>query len=82
MPKENFKLPSGWEWTSDWYVAPEVSVLFEKDTGHSQFMDEVFEQNMRNIPGSDWEDGNIDKKPFMWSDIVSGLIFIIRIDID
>lgn len=71
MPKEAFILPHGWEWDGDWYIAPEISTLFEKDAGHSQYMEEVFEQDTRTLPGSNWENGYNDKKPYRWSDIVT-----------
>ncbi len=70
MPKEKFKLPSGWEWQGDWYVAPEISASYDKDAGHTQFMEEVYEQNCRTLPGATWSDCYTDKKPFKWTDCV------------
>lgn len=70
MPKEKFKLPCGWEWKGDWEIAPEKSLLFEKDAGHTHYMEEVYEQNYRILPGASWSMGNEDRKPFYWADFV------------
>lgn len=73
LPKEKFKLPGGWEWKGDWEIAPELSLLFDKDAGHSQYMEEVYENNHRNLPGASWSINHLDKKPFLWSDYVIDL---------
>ena len=70
MPKDKFFLPRGWEWSSEWEVAPELSLMFEKDSGHSSFMEEVYEQHYRLLPGADWSQGNEDKAPYSWVDYV------------
>ncbi len=81
MPKDEFKLPEGWEWKNDWLIAPETSLLFEKDAGYTNYMEEVYEQNFRNLPGSSWNDGYIDKRPFKWSNYVS-LVIILKLKND
>ncbi|XP_070210966.1 myoferlin-like isoform X3 [Littorina saxatilis] len=52
--KEDFKPPAGWGWDSDWYVSPEVSMLYDRDAGHHVFMEDVYEAQSRNIPGGAW----------------------------
>ena len=69
--KEKFELQKGWEWTSKWEVAQEISLLFDKDAGHSNYMEEVYEQHSRLLPGATWSFGNEDKIPFLWADFVS-----------
>jgi hypothetical protein len=70
LPKESFQLPEGWEWKDDWSVDPELSLTFDTDSGRSLFMEEVYEQNYRYLPGSNWVDGHSDRKPFLWADYV------------
>jgi hypothetical protein len=70
LHKEKFKLPEGWNWKGDWEVAPELSSLFEKDAGHTVYMEEIFEQSFRSLPGASWNKGYEDKKPFQWVDLV------------
>ena len=71
LPKDKFLLPAGWEWKGDWETAPELSLIYEKDSGHTQFLEEVYEQNSRFLPGASWSAGGADKKPFHWADYVS-----------
>lgn len=71
MPKDKFKLPQGWEWKGDWEIAPEVSLLFDKDAGYVHFMEEVYEQWFRIIPGASWSEAHGDRKPYKWADFVS-----------
>ncbi len=70
LPKEKFQLPNGWNWKGDWDIAPDMSLLYEKDAGHTQYLEEVYEQNKRNLPGSSWDLGFKDKKPYHWTDFV------------
>ncbi|VDP59657.1 unnamed protein product, partial [Schistosoma mattheei] len=30
LPKDSIQLPTGWEWVGDWYVSPELSLLYKK----------------------------------------------------
>jgi hypothetical protein len=72
LPKDKFKLPAGWEWKGEWEIAPELSLLFDKDAGHSKYMEEIYENGYRMLPGAHWNPGNPEKKPYNWTDYVSG----------
>ncbi|KAI3388907.1 hypothetical protein SNEBB_006737 [Seison nebaliae] len=52
LKKDNFNLPYGWNWKSDWYISPESSLLYDKDSGHRTYMEEVYENEYRKIPGA------------------------------
>ncbi|XP_054546383.1 myoferlin [Talpa occidentalis] len=54
LKKEFFLPPKGWDWEGDWIVDPERSLLTEADAGHSEFTDEVYENESR-YPGGDWK---------------------------
>ncbi|XP_053548396.1 myoferlin isoform X2 [Bombina bombina] len=54
LKKESFLPPKGWEWEYDWIVDPERSLLTEADAGHSEFTDEVY-QNESRYPGGEWK---------------------------
>ncbi|KAG8523517.1 Myoferlin [Galemys pyrenaicus] len=54
LKKEFFLPPKGWEWEGDWIVDPERSLLTEADAGHSEFTDEVYENESR-YPGGEWK---------------------------
>ncbi|XP_043911571.1 myoferlin-like [Protopterus annectens] len=54
LKKESFLPPKGWEWESDWIVDPERSMLIEADAGHTEFADEVYENESR-FPGGEWK---------------------------
>ncbi|XP_015255274.1 PREDICTED: myoferlin-like [Cyprinodon variegatus] len=54
LKKEYFLPPRGWEWESDWFIDPEKALLTEADAGHTEFMDEVF-QNETRFPGGEWK---------------------------
>jgi len=49
---------------------PETSLLFDKDAGHMLFMEEVYEQTCRFLPGASWTNGFEDKKPYNWANHV------------
>ncbi|XP_052773227.1 myoferlin-like isoform X7 [Mya arenaria] len=51
--KEKFEPPPGWRWEEDWYINPELSMLYDKDAGHRTFIDDVYECQMR-LPGTNW----------------------------
>ncbi len=70
MPKDKFILPPGWEWKGEWELAPELSLLFDKDAGHTQYMEEIYENSYRSIPGASWNPCHSDKKPYYWTDYV------------
>ncbi|KAM9365202.1 myoferlin isoform 2-T2 [Pholidichthys leucotaenia] len=54
LKQERFLPPRGWEWEGDWFVDPERCLLTEADAGHTEFMDEVFENETR-FPGGEWK---------------------------
>ncbi|KAJ8406813.1 hypothetical protein AAFF_G00297290 [Aldrovandia affinis] len=54
LKQEYFMPPRGWEWESEWFVDPEKSLLTEADAGHTEFTDEVF-QNETRFPGGEWK---------------------------
>uniref|UniRef100_H3CTB7 Myoferlin n=1 Tax=Tetraodon nigroviridis TaxID=99883 RepID=H3CTB7_TETNG len=54
LKKERFLPPRGWEWEGDWFVDPARCLLTEADAGHTEFIDEVF-QNETRFPGGDWK---------------------------
>ncbi|KAM9847707.1 myoferlin [Aulostomus maculatus] len=54
LKQERFLPPRGWEWEDDWFVDPERSLLTEADAGHTEFTDEVF-QNETRFPGGEWK---------------------------
>ncbi|KAK1166436.1 myoferlin isoform X3 [Acipenser oxyrinchus oxyrinchus] len=54
LKRESFMPPKGWEWEEDWFVDPERSLLTEADAGHTEFTDEVF-QNETRYPGGEWK---------------------------
>ncbi|XP_072229894.1 myoferlin-like isoform X2 [Leuresthes tenuis] len=53
LKQEYFVPPRGWQWESDWFIDPEKALLTEADAGHTEFMDEVF-QNETRFPGGEW----------------------------
>ncbi|XP_073716069.1 dysferlin isoform X3 [Misgurnus anguillicaudatus] len=53
LPKESFKPSPGWSWAGDWYISPEKTMLYDADAGHTSFLEEVFENQMR-LPGGQW----------------------------
>ncbi|KAM4524313.1 myoferlin-like isoform 1-T1 [Odontesthes bonariensis] len=53
LKQEYFVPPRGWQWESDWFIDPEKALLTEADAGHTEFMDEVF-QNDTRFPGGEW----------------------------
>ncbi|KAM9424835.1 myoferlin-like isoform 2-T2 [Pholidichthys leucotaenia] len=54
LKQQYFIPPRGWEWESDWFIDPEKALLTEADAGHTEFMDEVF-QNETRFPGGEWK---------------------------
>uniref|UniRef100_A0AAQ5XG21 C2 domain-containing protein n=1 Tax=Amphiprion ocellaris TaxID=80972 RepID=A0AAQ5XG21_AMPOC len=54
LKQEYFMPPRGWEWEEDWFIDPEKALLTEADAGHTEFMDEVF-QNETRFPGREWK---------------------------
>nr|XP_030720967.1 myoferlin isoform X1 [Globicephala melas] len=54
LKREFFLPPKGWEWEGDWIVDPEKSLLTEADAGHTEFTDELY-QNESRYPGGEWK---------------------------
>ncbi|KAF1375699.1 hypothetical protein PFLUV_G00222910 [Perca fluviatilis] len=54
LKRERFLPPRGWDWEQDWFVDPERCLLTEADAGHTEFTDEVF-QNETRFPGGEWK---------------------------
>ncbi|KAG5267056.1 hypothetical protein AALO_G00239370 [Alosa alosa] len=54
LKQEYFMPPRGWQWEGDWFVDPERSLLTEADAGHTEFTDEVFQNEVR-FPGVEWK---------------------------
>uniref|UniRef100_A0A8C0FKA3 Myoferlin n=1 Tax=Bubo bubo TaxID=30461 RepID=A0A8C0FKA3_BUBBB len=54
LKREYFLPPKGWEWEGEWMVDPERSLLTEADAGHTEFTDEVYENESR-YPGGEWK---------------------------
>uniref|UniRef100_A0A4W6E422 Myoferlin n=1 Tax=Lates calcarifer TaxID=8187 RepID=A0A4W6E422_LATCA len=54
LKQERFLPPRGWEWEGDWFVDPQRCLLTEADAGHTEFTDEVF-QNETRFPGGEWK---------------------------
>uniref|UniRef100_A0A673HM87 Myoferlin-like n=1 Tax=Sinocyclocheilus rhinocerous TaxID=307959 RepID=A0A673HM87_9TELE len=54
LKQERFMPPRSWEWEGDWLIDPERCLLTEADAGHSEFTDEVY-QNETRFPGGEWK---------------------------
>ncbi|XP_028288019.1 myoferlin-like isoform X2 [Parambassis ranga] len=54
LKQEYFMPPKGWQWERDWLIDPEKALLTEADAGHTEFTDEVF-QNETRFPGGEWK---------------------------
>ncbi|XP_068440047.1 myoferlin-like isoform X2 [Clinocottus analis] len=54
LKREYFMPPRGWEWEAEWFIDPERALLTEADAGHTEFMDEVY-QNETRFPGGNWK---------------------------
>ncbi|XP_059957940.1 myoferlin isoform X2 [Mesoplodon densirostris] len=54
LKREFFLPPKGWEWEGDWIVDPEKSLLTEADAGHTEFTDELY-QNESRYPRGQWK---------------------------
>uniref|UniRef100_A0A8C5B5I5 Myoferlin like n=1 Tax=Gadus morhua TaxID=8049 RepID=A0A8C5B5I5_GADMO len=53
LKQERFMPPRDWDWEGDWFFEPERCLLTEADAGHTEFTDEVF-QNETRFPGGEW----------------------------
>ena len=67
QPKEQFETPPpGWAWDGDWTVSPELSIAFEPDEGLDEWMEDIFENQLR-LPLSHWP---VESESY-WTDVVS-----------
>ncbi|XP_013388295.1 dysferlin-like isoform X2 [Lingula anatina] len=64
LKKEKFVPPPGWRWEGDWKISPELSLQFDRDAGHTTFLEDVYEQQAR-YPGGAW--GPSSQRP--WADL-------------
>ncbi|XP_029459140.1 fer-1-like protein 5 [Rhinatrema bivittatum] len=53
LPKDKFQLPKGWRWDGDWVVEPQKRLLLDGDTNHSEVLEQVYENEIRE-PGEEW----------------------------
>nr|XP_034974750.1 fer-1-like protein 5 [Zootoca vivipara] len=53
LPKEKFQLPVGWQWDGEWVVEPQRRLLLDKETNHTEVLEEVYENQIRQ-PGRRW----------------------------
>ncbi|CAL8391045.1 unnamed protein product [Arctogadus glacialis] len=53
LKQDRFMPPRDWDWEGDWFFEPERCLLTEADAGHTEFTDEVF-QNETRFPGGEW----------------------------
>ena len=65
LVKENFHPPDGWEGGSDWFISPELSLLYNRDAGHKSFIEDVYELQTR-LPAGPWHLAKV-----FWTDAVS-----------
>ncbi|XP_028412829.1 myoferlin-like isoform X1 [Dendronephthya gigantea] len=54
LPKTCFNPPEGWQWEDDWFIDPELSLCYDRDTGHKSFLEDAFENESR-VPGTAWQ---------------------------
>ncbi|XP_074144514.1 LOW QUALITY PROTEIN: fer-1-like protein 5 [Sminthopsis crassicaudata] len=52
LPKESFLVPQGWEWQGSWFVEPQTTFLVDTDINQNQILEEVYENQTRDIWGS------------------------------
>ncbi|XP_066277223.1 dysferlin-like isoform X3 [Branchiostoma lanceolatum] len=63
LKKNTFVPPEGWEWDGDWFINPELSLLYDRDSGHKHFLEDIYE-NQSRIPGGHWVEATTS-----WSDV-------------
>ncbi|PAA82420.1 hypothetical protein BOX15_Mlig000471g3 [Macrostomum lignano] len=56
--KDKLTPPAGWKWERDWFVSPELSLFYDKDAGHSEFLEDVYVNETR-MPGGAWQDAKV-----------------------
>ncbi|XP_069773690.1 myoferlin-like isoform X3 [Narcine bancroftii] len=53
LSKRDFYPLKGWQWDGKWTIDPEQCLLFDPDAGHSEFIDDVYE-NEYHLSGGEW----------------------------
>ncbi|XP_078285160.1 myoferlin-like [Rhinoraja longicauda] len=53
LSKKAFHPLKGWQWDGKWTIDPEHCLLFDSDAGHTEFIDDVYE-NETHLAGGDW----------------------------
>eukprot|EP00058_Branchiostoma_floridae_P023452 XP_002608942.1 hypothetical protein BRAFLDRAFT_85483 [Branchiostoma floridae] len=66
LPKDNFVPAEGWKWAGPWFVDPDPSMFLGKDAGFKNFVEEVYEHEVRQGPGRSWEKNKDEAKH--WTD--------------
>lgn len=61
--KESFLSPEGWAFVGEWFINPELSLAYERDTGSKSFLEDLFECEER-LPGMSWKPAAL-----RWTDI-------------
>ncbi|KAK3706775.1 hypothetical protein QZH41_015339 [Actinostola sp. cb2023] len=64
LPKDKFLPPAGWQFDGDWFKDPELSLAYESDAGHTSFLQDIFENESRMMPGGAWAKASIQ-----WSNV-------------
>ncbi|KAM5227805.1 fer-1-like protein 5 [Ctenodactylus gundi] len=52
LPKSDFRAPPGWHWQDQWTVEPQRRLLLDIDINKSQVLEEVYENQERDITGT------------------------------
>ncbi|XP_048584840.1 myoferlin isoform X2 [Nematostella vectensis] len=63
LPKKAFIAPDGWRFDGDWFVNPELSLSYDRDSGHKTFLEDVFQCESR-LPGGSWGPATVP-----WTDV-------------
>lgn len=63
LNKDQFRTPGGWVWDGEWYINPDVSMLFEKDANRTDYIEDVYEYQSRTAGGT-WKPATV-----AWADM-------------
>ncbi|EDV22852.1 uncharacterized protein TRIADDRAFT_28445, partial [Trichoplax adhaerens] len=55
LHKDHFVEPQGWKFEGDWFISVESSIQYDLDSGRKVFLEDVFENESRVIPGGPWQ---------------------------
>lgn len=61
--KDSFIPPEGWNFDGEWFINPELSLAYERDTGCKSFLEDMFENEDR-LAGQNWTSHEVQ-----WTDI-------------